>query len=197
MTNTSFVESLSTKLCETILSNEEFTQKICDSIALDCKKDIDALQEEVKVTRAKTHDLEEKIEMQEQYSRRNCLLIHGVLAEKNEDTNEVVKRVFKNHLSVEVKDNEIDRSHRLGKSNAGNPIIVKLVRHDVKNLIYYKKKLLKGKSITITEALTSSRRACLKKLETLRQKKKVLSYWTADGKIFYTTPNEPEKKSLL
>ena len=50
---------------------------------------------------------------------------------------------------------------------------------------------------TITETLTSSRRACLKKLETLRQKKKVLSYWTANGKIFYTTPNEPEKKLLL
>ena len=65
-TNTSFVESLSTKLCETILSNEEFTQKICDSIALDCKKDIATLQEALKVTRAKTHDLEEKIEMQEQ-----------------------------------------------------------------------------------------------------------------------------------
>ena len=78
----------------------------------------------------KTHDPEEKIKMQEQYSRRNCLLVHGVPAEKNEDTNEVVKRVFKNHLSVEVKNNEIDRCHRLGKSNAGNPIIVKLVRHD-------------------------------------------------------------------
>ena len=97
-------------------------------------------------------------------------------AEKNEDTNEVVKRVLKNHLSVEVKDNEIDRSHRLGKSNARNSIVVKQVRHDLINLIYYKKKLLKGKRITKTEALTSSARACLKKLETLRQKKKVSSY---------------------
>ena len=49
VTNTSFVEFLSTKLCETILSNEEFTQKICDFIALDFKKDIDTLQEELKV----------------------------------------------------------------------------------------------------------------------------------------------------
>ena len=92
------------------------------------------------MTRAKTHDLEEKIEMQEQYSRRNRLLIHGMPAEKTKDTNEV-KRDFKNHFSVEIRDSEIDRSHRLGKSIAHNPIIVKLVRHDLKNLVYHIKKL--------------------------------------------------------
>ena len=40
-------------------------------------------------------DLEKMIDMQEQYSRRNCILIHGLKAEKNERTNDKVLELFR------------------------------------------------------------------------------------------------------
>ena len=39
---------------------------------------IAALQSELKNSSIKVEDLEKKIERQEQYSRRNCIIIHGL-----------------------------------------------------------------------------------------------------------------------
>ena len=38
----------------------------------------------------KVEDLEKKMESQEQYSRRNCILIYGLKEEKNESTDDRV-----------------------------------------------------------------------------------------------------------
>ena len=61
-------------------------------------------------------------------------------------------------ITIDV-DNDIDRSHRLGRFVQGKnrPIIVKLVRHNMKNKIYSNKKKLKGKKNSITESLTQFR----------------------------------------
>ena len=40
--------------------------------------------------------------MQEQYSRRNCLLIHGVKEDANEDTDKLVFQFIQNDLEVDV-----------------------------------------------------------------------------------------------
>ena len=53
------------------------------------------------------------LDRQEQYSRRNCLLIHGIDEENQENTNEVVINVFKKEMDEEITHVDIDRSHRL------------------------------------------------------------------------------------
>jgi len=78
----------------------------------------------------KKRNLENLIEEQEQYSRRNYFLIHGLALEENEDTDEKVIKFFSENLEINVTKNDIDRSHRLGK-NSGL-IIVKLIRHNLK-----------------------------------------------------------------
>ena len=80
--------------------------------------------------------------------------------------------------------NEIDRSHRLGKSQAGKirPVIVKFARYHTRNKIFRKKKLLKGKQVSITESLTKRRVAELKEA---REKHGFHDVWTSDGKILY------------
>ena len=50
---------------------------------------------------------------QEQYSRRNCLLLHGVPTKPDENTDVVIKDFFWKELQIEVYDEDIDRSHRL------------------------------------------------------------------------------------
>ena len=42
------------------------------------------------------------MERQEQYSRRNCILIHGLKEEKNESTDDRVLKLFKEELNEDV-----------------------------------------------------------------------------------------------
>ena len=76
---------------------------------------IAALQSELKNSNIKVEDLEKKIERQEQYSRRNCIIIHGLKEEKNESTNDKVVKLFREELNEDVLLADLDRTHRIGK----------------------------------------------------------------------------------
>ena len=58
--------------------------------------------------------LEESIDQQGQYSRRNCLLIHGVEENSNEDTDTLVLNTINNDLKIDLTEVAIDRAHRIG-----------------------------------------------------------------------------------
>ena len=118
------------------------------------------------------------LDRQEQYSRRNCLLLH------NENTDDLVIKTVNEELLEAITINEIDRSHRLGKSQAGKirPVIVKFARYHTRNKILRKKKLLKGKQVSITESLTKRRMAELKEA---REKHGFHDVWTSGCKILY------------
>ena len=53
--------------------------------------------------------------LQEQYSRRNCLLLHG-MPESEEDSNEAVISVCNGKLELNISADDIERSHLLGSS---------------------------------------------------------------------------------
>ena len=53
------------------------------------------------------------LDCQEQYFRRNCLLIHGIDDENQKNTNEVVINVLKKEMDEEITHQDIDRSHHL------------------------------------------------------------------------------------
>ena len=89
----------------------------------------DDLEKEIKKKNEKVNQLEKIIENLveqqkslsseiddlEQYSRRNCLVLHGVNESNNENTNEIIIKTFSEELGVEIKEDDLDRSHRLGK----------------------------------------------------------------------------------
>ena len=66
-----FFDSISEKICEKILNNETFKQIICDSISFELKDKIELVEKE-------KEELKCELEELQQYSRRNCLLIHGI-----------------------------------------------------------------------------------------------------------------------
>ena len=43
------------------------------------------------------------MDRQEQYSRRNCLLIHGIKEERNENTDDIVVKFIQDDLQEEIK----------------------------------------------------------------------------------------------
>ena len=120
----------------------------------------------------------------EQYSRQNCLLLHNIPETSNENTDDLVIKTVNEELLEAITINEIDGSHRLGKSQAGKirPVIVKFARYHTRNKLFRKKKLLKGKQVSITESLTKRRMAELKEA---REKHGFHDVWTSDGKIMY------------
>ena len=143
-----FIDSISEKICEKVLNNETFKQTTCDSISFELKNKLELVEKEKKELKCELEELQ-------QYSRRNCLLIHGMKPESRENTDVIAKDFFNSILGIPVSDGEIDRSYRIGNPNG--PIIVKLVRHNLKSLIYSRKKMLKGQNMLITESLTKKR----------------------------------------
>ena len=128
-----------------------------------------------------------KIEEQEQYSRRNCLIIHGLddiseTADCLQFENCVVDKI--NHFQLgTITNNDIDTAHPLPDKTGSKPaVIVKFTRRNVKIAIYRKKTLLKNfQGIGITESLTKTRLAPMK---AAKEKYGLKQVGSVDGNIF-------------
>ena len=123
------------------------------------------LTENVAKLTQKVDDLSKAVEKQEQYSRRSCLLLHGIPEKKQENTDELCIKAINEHLDLDINDSDIDRTHRIenprNTDEKPRPIVIKLVRYNDRKNIFDSKKV-KGKKIVITDSLTVTR---MKKVE--------------------------------
>ena len=130
-----------------------------DKIIQDLKSEVDSLS-------TKVEKLEKLEDQNEQYSRRNCLLVHGIAEEKEEITDEVIINTRNEKFVLQVTLRDIERTHRIGepKKTRGKtrPIIVKFVHYNDRNQVFRSKNKLKGQKISITESLTKTRMNKLK-----------------------------------
>ena len=135
------------------------------------RKIIEDIKSELDSLSTKIEKLEKLQDQQEQYSRRNCLLVHGIAEEKEEITDEVTINALNEKLDQDITLRDIDRTHRIGehKNTTGKtrPIIVKFVRYNIRNRAFRNKKKLKGQKISITENISK------KRMDKLRQAKDV------------------------
>ena len=76
---------------------------------------INSLQIQVSFLKVGEKNLEKKADDQEQYLRRDCLLIHGLTETKTEDTEEMILNVINDKLNIKMSQISIGRSHRLGR----------------------------------------------------------------------------------
>ena len=171
---TSSVEFLTSKLDQL-----EKERKEKDELINSLQIKVSSLQVEVKNLQKKAYD-------QEQYSRRNCLLIHGLTETKTEDTDDMVLDVINDKLNNEISQISIDRSHRLGKrkdpGQKPRAIILKFTRYKDRHHFFTNKKLLKGSGISVTESLTLKKMEHLKKM---REQHGFVKVCTLDGKIMF------------
>ena len=70
------------------------------------------------------------LDRQGQYSRRNCLLVHGIVEETVQDRDEKIINTLQQSMDETIKPEDIDRSHRLDKPKSSKnanprPMIVK------------------------------------------------------------------------
>ena len=111
------------------------------------KKVIEELRGERFSLNEKLNGITEQVEWQEQYSRWNCLLIHGITEGNQENTDDLALETFREKLDVELILRDLDRTHRIGKnyksSNRPRPVIVKFIRYNDRKKIFSKIKQLK------------------------------------------------------
>ena len=135
--------------------------------------------------------LVKEIDELEQYSRRNCLVIHDIKETEGECTDRIVVKTFSEELGVNVIEEDLDRGHRLGKAKRDDnwpwPIIVKFARYAVSSKVFSNKRKLKGKNLLITESLTVSR---IKLSDEARKKYGVRNVWSYDGRIMCKENNK-------
>ena len=112
-------------------------------------------------------------------------------------TDEVVIEFSEREMKEKWSANDIDRSHRLGKKLTGSRprhIIIKFARCNARNVIFRKKKILKGKAVSITENLTKKR---ITEMKVARETYGFKNVWSQDGKILYTDANDRNKIKVL
>lgn len=183
-------EVLNNKLDDNTGAIQQNTEKLNEYIGL-----INALKEENAQLKGKVSDLESRIDEMEQYSRKNCIEIHGVPAN---DSNVIdkVKDVGK-ALGMDISDQMIDNCHLLGrKKDSDRPpgIIVKFVRKiDAEDMMRRKKEkklstrhlgLQTDTPIYINESLSPARRRLFAMAREVKAKKQYKWLWARSGKIF-------------
>ena len=150
------------------------------------EKVIEKLRGEVSSLNGKLNGITEQMDWQEQYSRRNCLLIHGTTEGNQEKTDDTAREIFREKLDIELTQRDLDQTHRIGKTDKSNnrprPVAVKFLRYNDRKKHFSKKTQLKNSGISITESLTKLR---MGKLAKARKEFGFRNVWTVDGRICY------------
>lgn len=157
---------------------------------------LENLEKENHLLKNKIKDLEARIEDEEQYSRVNCIEIHGIPHQPNENVLQIVKDVGV-AIDFKVSDEAIDNCHRLGRSVAGKPvpgIIVKFTRRLDKEEFLRKKRIRHNLStrhmglttdlpVFVNESLCSARRRVYALARQAKKTKQYKYIWLRGGKI--------------
>ena len=81
------------------------------------------------------------------YSRRNCLLTHGIEERRQKVTDELVIQTIKPEMNIDANLKDIDRTHRIGvkTENKRQTKTVQFTRYSERHKIFNSKKRLKTK----------------------------------------------------
>ena len=181
-------ETMKEELLETI---SEKDQEILD------------LTNEVRSLKKKVSRLEDHLDEEDAYVRRETILFSGSSipeVSNGEICSNVIRQIVKEKLKITLKDGDISTAHRLGKKPTSQvpdkrSIIVKLCRRDTKQEIFAAKRAMtpgnSSSTLFINESLTARRRTIL---YALRQMKRahpsiILGCSSYDGRVYaYTKP---------
>ena len=161
------------KVTESLRENIDFEMQTRDTRIASLEKHIESL-------------LDQQDES-DQYSRRNCLIFHGINENVNENTDETVIKLCADKLNIVVDSTDIDRSHRFGpsKENKTRGVIAKFTNYRIRNEIYRNRKKLRnlqGGGIYVHESLTKTRTELFWKIKT-KYSNHIEALWTQDGRI--------------
>lgn len=184
------VQSLKTSVEEMVT---EEVKKAKKRIEDEVNESVRFLEESLK---DKMAEIKEHAIFNEQYSRKSSVRIFGVEESQDENVEEKVTTFFNEILQTEVKSEDIDICHRIGKPSMPNmpptrrkqrPIIVKFTSHKMKSAVMRKKKDLKDTGYGMAEDLTYE---IYKRLSDIKKLDSIEKCWSVDGKIRFIKKGE-------
>ena len=110
-------------------------------------QNLTTLQGQVLTLHDHLENLETKVNTQVQYSKINCLVIHGIIENKDEGTDDLVLQTFNNEMINVIKLEQIGQTHRTSSlvkdsSNKNSwTMIVIIVRYTNRLNIFSNKKV--------------------------------------------------------
>ena len=154
------------------------------------EKDIANLKKQIISQHNSIQAIDTNLNTQEQYSRRNCVRLFGCKERPGENTDLIAMKVASDHLKVDLKLEDIERSHRVGqrkenRDGGGEPIpraiIIKFKSYRKRQEYITNRRKLKGLRMSIAEDLTIRNQ---KLLTETGKHEKVEAAWSRDGRIF-------------
>ena len=76
------------------------------------------MKTEMSVMNKKIEKLEQIVARQEQYSRRNCLFLHDIVENKDENTDNLILKTVDEKINIELSSSDLDRTHRTGRKKS-------------------------------------------------------------------------------
>ena len=146
------------------------------------KEEISMLKKIQSDHKGQTDDIQRKLIVNEQYSRRKSIRIFGVPEEEGESCHSIVQDIVKKNLKKDISPKEdIISTHRITSNITPRPIIVGFTTHDMKMEVMKRRKMLKGSNVVIAEDLCIELHQTLKNL---RQHPDIQQTWSWDSKLY-------------
>ena len=135
------------------------------------------------------YSAESAIDELEQYGRRNALRISNTWAEVDgESTDDMVVDLAINQLGIDLHQNDISRSHRVGPKRPGHPrpVLVKFSTYRARERVYRARGKLKNtlNNTYINEGLTKKRGSLAYSARQLKKSRRIQDTWSYDCRIF-------------
>ena len=161
------------------------------------KKRIDALEAKVLIIESNLANVLVKANDNEQYSRRHNIRVSGFDEGKDEDCIDKIVKFCNEELDVEIVNKQIDRAHRVRKSNGNKAraIIVRFKARADKISVSRKRRTLVGTDFHVNEDLTKYNQKLL--LKAKKESVNVSSTWSSDGKIFVKRSSDERRLRIV
>lgn len=165
--------------------------------------DLKSKSDECEDLRQKLDSVNEKLDSQEQYSRRSSLRLHNVDIETYKKNWEAVVKDIASVTDITLHPNDIVKCHPAGKRPNDNQkvqLLVKFTNERIRDQFLRCRKQLSElpqfSGLKISEDLTKTRYFLYKKLMELKRSKKLSSVWTFNGVLHYKVSFEGANQSL-
>lgn len=177
------------------LNSKEFIENITSVVmtAVSTKLDkfmdeqksiINKLIEENSKLKLENSRLGTRVDITEQYLRRNNIRVYGVPENNTVSLNNNIMEIFNKHLNLNLTQDCIENCYRVGnESKTAKPraVLVKFSTYQNKKMVYQNKAKLKSSGISVKEDLTSAR---IKIFIYACEKFHYRNVWSNDGLIY-------------
>ena len=201
------LERLENNQTQILKQNDEFKLSLKEIENL--KKENLLLQEQNKIKDRKIAELDDRVEMLEQYTRSENIVVSGLSVKTTSsfsdsvklnteketevvhDTVSVEKQLvsFFNEKNIPIKSEDISVCHPIGKKPVRD-IVVRCVSRKTTNMILFKakkEKCLEGTDVYVSEHLTKNNLELAAIGRQLRFLKQISQTWVRGGKVFIRT----------